>query len=542
MSNNNDLKAIAERVRNEHAPKATSQAILPTTDAEAEIPTGETGTPVIPEIEDEAFTNEFEQEEPESVVNGEDEPNEDDEEEAVIAGVSDFGDGTSTMTENEVNTGMTNVDFGDDFDITDEQIKDTMPDIPLEVAEKYFDKMRQEVLAYRRKLILQNGMPLDEATAAALAKLQKLGDENNVHYCKENPSALTIMVDKRDADKLEFSKEEKEKMVKSKVLQLKVVEDVTLKTVKTKKVDKKRKLSVLQNIETGVSMYGVPLPLMNDYVQFKGSQIMQLIKAIRYQDTPVDEMIEKKASLVFSQLVSSANIRKTDENGRALMTYNEFLNKFLFHDLDMALYGILVASSMEEVEVELTCGNCSQPFKTNYNIKTLLTMEDMSDEFKERFDQVLANKSDPDKLQEMYEENNKTSIVESPITHNIYHLNYPTLARAIGMYRSLDQNDENMVYLSAFALFIDKMLVYDSKAGDYLEIDEEEVLTLMEALSSIPQEELDIIQQYLTPKLYTPKFVLKTKCDHCGNDMVNVMSIDDMVFLRARDSSTEITS
>ena len=417
-----------------------------------------------------------------------------------------------------------------------------MPDIPLEVAEKYFDKMRQEVLAYRRKLILQNGMPLDEATAAALAKLQKLGDENNVHYCKENPSALTIMVDKRDVDKLEFSKEEKEKMVKSKVLQLKVVEDVTLKTVKTKKVDKKRKLSVLQNIETGVSMYGVPLPLMNDYVQFKGSQIMQLIKAIRYQDTPVDEMIEKKASLVFSQLVSSANIRKTDENGRALMTYNEFLNKFLFHDLDMALYGILVASSMEEVEVELTCGNCSQPFKTNYNIKTLLTMEDMSDEFKERFDQVLANKSDPDKLQEMYEENNKTSIVESPITHNIYHLNYPTLARAIGMYRSLDQNDENMVYLSAFALFIDKMLVYDSKAGDYLEIDEEEVLTLMEALSSIPQEELDIIQQYLTPKLYTPKFVLKTKCDHCGNDMVNVMSIDDMVFLRARDSSTEITS
>ena len=330
MSNNNDLKAIAERVRNEHAPKATSQAILPTTDAEAEIPTGETGTPVIPEIEDEAFANEFEQEEPESVVNGEDEPNEDDEEEAVIAGVSDFGDGTSTMTENEVNAGMTDVDFGDDFDITDEQIKDTMPDIPLEVAEKYFDKMRQEVLAYRRKLILQNGMPLDEATAAALAKLQKLGDENNVHYCKENPSALTIMVDKRDADKLEFSKEEKEKMVKSKVLQLKVVEDVTLKTVKTKKVDKKRKLSVLQNIETGVSMYGVPLPLMNDYVQFKGSQIMQLIKAIRYQDTPVDEMIEKKASLVFSQLVSSANIRKTDENGRALMTYNEFLNKFLF--------------------------------------------------------------------------------------------------------------------------------------------------------------------------------------------------------------------
>lgn len=542
MSNNSELKSIAERVRQEHAPKAKNQAILPTDDVEAGIPDGDSGVPVIPELEDDTFTNEFEQEEPESVVNGEEDDPMEDEEEPVIAGVSDFGDGNQTMEEAESSNGMMDVEFGDDFEVTDEQIKETMPDIPLEIAEKYFDKTRQEILAYRRKLILQNGMPLDEATAAALTKLQKLGDEKNVQYCKENPAALTVMVDKRNADNLEFTKEEREKIVKSKVIQLKVVEDASLKTVKTKKVDKKRKLSVLQSIETGVSMYGVPLPLMNDYVQFKGSQIMQLIKAIRYQDTPVDEMIEKKAALVFSQLVSSANIRKTDENGRGLMTYNEFLNKFLFHDLDMALYGILVASSMEEVEVELTCGNCSQPFKTNYNIKTLLTMEDMSDEFKERFDQVLAHKSDPDRLQEMYEENNKTNIVESPITHNIYHLNYPTLARAIGMYRSLDQNDENMVYLSAFALFIDKMLVYDSKERDYLEIDEEEVLTLMEALSAIPQEELDIIQQYLTPKLYTPKFVLKTKCDHCGNDMTNVMSIDDMVFLRARDSSTEITS
>lgn len=542
MNNTTDLKAIAERVKQEHAPKTKDQAIFPTNDVDAGIPDGDNGIPVIPELESDTFTNAFEREEPESEIYGEYGESSENEEEPIIAGVSDFGNGTLTIEEAENTNSMVDMDFGDNFEISDEQIKDTMPDIPLEIAEKYFDETRQEILAYRRKLILQNGMPLDEATAAALTKLQKLGDEKNVKYCKENPSVLTVMVDKRNADKLEFTEEEKEKMVKSKVIQLKIVEDASLESFKIKKVDKKRKLSVLQSIETGISMYGVPLPLMNDYVQFKGSQIMQLIKAIRYQDTPVDEMIEKKAALVFSQLVSSANIRKTDENGRGLMTYNEFLNKFLFHDLDMALYGILVASSMEEVEVELTCGNCSQPFKTNYNIKTLLTMEDMSDYFKERFDQVLANKSNPDKLREMYEENNKTTIVKSPITHNIYYLNYPTLARAIGMYRSIDQNDENMIYLSAFALFIDKMLVYDSREQNYLEIEEEEVLPLMEALSSIPQEELDIIQQYLTPKLYTPKFVLKTKCDHCGNDMTNIMSIDDMVFLRARDSSTEITS
>ena len=62
----------------------------------------------------------------------------------------------------------------------------------------------------------------------------------------------------------------------------------------------------------------------------------------------------------------------------------------------------------------------------------------------------------------------------------------------------------------------------------------------MDVLQIIPQEEIDIIQKFLKPYLYSPKFILESKCPSCGNNMKNELSIDDLVFLKARDSSTEI--
>ena len=104
----------------------------------------------------------------------------------------------------------------------------------------------------------------------------------------------------------------------------------------------------------------------------------------------------------------------------------------------------------------------------------------------------------------------------------------------------INQEDDTMVYLSIFALFIDTMYVYDKKTDDYIQIDEDEYKNLLEILQMIPQEEIDIIQKFLQPYLYAPKFILKSHCERCGHDMTNNLSIDQLVFLKARDSSTEI--
>lgn len=510
MSDN--LKTIAERVRKEHTQSESS----------------------MDEIMDNDDMREFEVEESEDVVNPDIESTDDDDDAVVIGGISDFGDADDdTITEDDLIE-------SDEFNLTDDDLRADMPDLSDEAFLEASGKIRLDLDKYRKNLIINNGLTVEEANMAALNRAHKLGKEENDSYLEENPKVGVVEIDKRNVDKVEFTPEERNKLMKVKSIQLKVVEDATLKTIPIEKVDRKHKSSMIQSLDTNLSQYSVPLPLMSDYCRFKGSQIIQLIQAVRYDDATLDEIISKKASLVYNQLANGANLRKYDDNGKVIMSYQDFINTFLYHDLDMALYGILVASSMESIESSLTCTACDTQFQWKYNLKKLLNLDDLSDSFKQRFDEILANKSNEEYLQNMYKENHKKIRVESPITKNIYDLDYPTIARAINLYHVIDQKDETMLFLSAFALFISDVYVYNKKTEKYIPVEETEYRELMDILQMIPQEEIDLIQKFLQPYLYAPKFILESKCPTCGNDMKNELSIDDLVFLKARDSSTEI--
>ena len=462
-------------------------------------------------------------------------PEDDEEEEEVVIGVSMPSENNSSIEVSD-----DEIFDEDEFVITDEELNEVMPDLDESMIQEKYAKVRNDVVAFRKNLFIRKGFTPEEADEAARNRVKKLGEEENNAYLEEHPKLGIVEVDKRNVDKVEFTQEEREKLSKVRSIQLKVVEDMELKTIEIEKVDKKNKATVLQSIDSNLSQHSVPLPLACDFARFKGSQIIQLIQAVKYEDSTIDEMISKKASLIYNQLSLASNIEKYDENGKVKMSYVDFTNKYLFHDMDMGLYAILVASSMESIDTELTCGSCGQPFTWSYNLKTLLNLDDLSDDFKDLFEDILAHKSDKPYLNKLYEMKNKSVRVQSPITQNIYELNYPTIARAINLYQTIDQKDETMIYLSAFALFIDKLYVYNNNSGKYIPVDEDEQRSLFEVLQSIPQEEIDIIQKFLKPYMYAPKFVLKSKCPSCGFDMQNELSIDDLVFLKARDSSTEI--
>lgn len=509
MSEN--LKDIAEKVRREHLKE-----------------------PIIEEDQDiiENAETGFEVEESETVVDNEF-GNDDDEEVVVVGGISEFESDEDELSDDDLFD-------SEEFELTDDDLKADMPDLSDEEFIKASANIRSELDSYRKNLIIRNGLTISEANEATMNRAKKLGKDANDAYLEEHPNVGIVEVAKKDSNNLEFTKEERDKLAKVKTIQLKVVEDASLGTLEIERVDKKHKSVILQSLDTNLSQYSVPLPLMADYCRFKGSQIIQLIQAVRYDDATLDEIISKKASLVYNQLANGTNLRKYDDNGKVILSYEEFTNKFLFHDLDMALYGILVASSMESIESTLTCTSCNTSFQWTYNIKKLLNLEDISDDFKERFDNILANKSNDNYLSDLYEKNHKSIRVKSPITNNVYDLNYPTIARAISLYHIIDQQDETMIFLSAFALFITSMYVYNKKTNKYIQIEETEYRELMDVLQIIPQEEIDIIQKFLQPYLYAPKFILDSKCPSCGHEMKNELSIDDLVFLKARDSSTEI--
>jgi len=426
------------------------------------------------------------------------------------------------------------------IDITDEDLRAGLPDVDDETFKEASVRIRTEIENYRRGLIVNYGFTFEEATKAAKNRAMKLAQDENNAYLEKHPKVGVVEINKKDVDKLEFTDEEREKLHKVKAIQLVVVEDAELKTIQVEKVDKKHKSSIIQTIDGCLSKYSVPVPITCDFATFKGAQIVQLLSIVKYNDEQLPEMIGKKASLLYDRFVGGTRLRKYAENGKVIMSYNDFINNFYFHDMEMGLFGVYIASSPEDVETNMQCSHCNNKFNWRYNLKQLIKADNIPETFKETMDNIIGKNYDEVYLNDMYNERHKATRLKSPLTNNIFNIAYPTIGRAINIYRSIDQTDEVMIYLASIALFVHDLYILNRSSGKYVHIEEDEYVELLEALQLLPQSDIDIIMKYVQDKVYKPEFVLKSKCPYCGNEMENELSIDDLVFLIAQDSSREI--
>lgn len=424
-------------------------------------------------------------------------------------------------------------------ELTDDDLRTVMPDLSDSEFLKSAKDIKRNFSTYRKNLILQGFTP-EEADLAARNKMKKDSTEINDNYLTEHPKVGIVEVDKKDAEKLEFTPEEKDKLTRSKAIKLVVVENEDLKHIKIKQSDPKQKVNFLKTVEGSVSKYSVPLPILGDYVTFKGAQIVQLISTAKYDDDRIEDMIGKKASLIYDRLIGGTIFNKYDNMGKTEMSYNDFANEFKYHDINMAIYAILVASSMEESETNLTCPSCSTAFQWKYNIKGLLKLDDVSDQYKEMIDTILAKKNDTDTLNHIHEENYEVHRYQSPFTKNIYDVSYPSIARAINLFSAIDTKDTTMAYLSAVGIFLQNIYIYDKESDEYIQIQDSDIQTLMETLQVLPQNDITMLLNQLQGMLYDPKFVLESKCPNCGERMINRLNIDDLIFLSAQDIGTEI--
>jgi len=426
------------------------------------------------------------------------------------------------------------------FEIRDDELKGVMPDLDELSYKKSSEFLKTSLGKYRRNLIINAGLTIEEADTAVNNRLKNEGKKINDGYLKENPKVAVVEIDKKNSDKIEFTPEEKEKIVRAKAIKLIEVEDCELKTLNIEKVEKSVKVNYLRSIEGNLSKYAVPLPVSGDYMEFKGAQIIQLVSTVSYEDESLDETIQKKASLVYDRMYHGTLTTKYNEDNKIVLSYSDFINSFKFHDLDMALYGILVASSTEETEAPITCGLCENSFQWKYNLKSLLKLENISDKFKANIDTILGNKYDNKILGELNTAANKVKRFKSPFTNNIYDIAYPSIARAIRIFQTIDQKDATLVYHSAIGLFLHNLLKYNKSKDSYVKIEEDEIKLLMEELQLLPQQDLDMLSLQIQSMQFVPEFILTSQCPACGNKMTNDMPIDHLIFLRAQDTPTEI--
>lgn len=545
-----ELRDIAQRTREKHAtrpstkPANIDQAVeqemdnLETLSEGAKttsdfVPdTGLSFTPDAQEFEsvggDMADISEYEEEVDPAMDDADDE----DDDDVVVAGMDEMFDPDAAADEEVVENGQ---DSNDDSFLTDKVLRDSMPDVPEEEAVGHFESLRSEVNAQKMRM-LSMGLSSEEAEAAALVKLKKLGEDINIRYLKKNPDRLIVTVDKSNVENLEFTEEEKKKMEAAKVIQLNVVETHDLEHMSVRRVPRDQKISTIFASNSGFSFYSVPLPLTGDYCRFKGSQIMQLLQTTSYQNDTPYELLNRKARLIYSQLSEGTYLTKRDSSGKMVMNYDEFLNKLMYYDVDMCLYCITAATSKEVLTTPLDCEDCeNQQQEVTFNVKQILDMQDIAPEYAEMVDKILGIRADPEALKKYRDETNVTHIVRSPITNNVYHICQPSLARALEVYRIADMSQINS-YLLALTMFVEKAQIYDKGNDDYIEIDADEITAMYEYLREVDDDEINILTEFITPMIVAPHFTIRWTCDKCQTDQITRIGAESLIFLKARAS------
>ena len=424
-----------------------------------------------------------------------------------------------------------------------DMLREIMPDIDprdrLEIAKPILDTKD----SIRKDMIINGGLTPDEANVAVNNRIRtKIIEAYENYNNKPTDEVGTVMINKTDdPNNLGLTKEEHLKLEKVKKVRLVVVEDMDLANITIERPDEEHKADYVKSIEGSLSKYSVPMPMFGDFLSFRGAPMIQLVNTVNYEDARIDEIISTKASLIYEKLIGGCVMQKYDATGKNTLSYNEFANKFAYQDIDMALYGILCASSMEENSTSLTCQSCSHQWMQNYNLKSLLKLDSLSDLFKGRVDEVLKNKSNDIEMRKLYESMRKAKRFKSPFTHNIYDLSYPTIARATNLLKRINPDDDVMTYLSAVALYLSRILIYNEAKGTYVEITADETSLMLETMKSLSNEDINMLTTQIREDLYyNTQFMLHAKCPECGKESDIPVNIEHLIFLTARDSMVEI--
>ena len=135
------------------------------------------------------------------------------------------------------------------------------------------------------------------------------------------------------------------------------------------------------------------------------------------------DQMHKKLSVIYNKMVNPS-IGKFEN-------FNDFLHKFAYVDIDLAVYGLVVASFPEVDDIPMTCQNpgCKNSFNHKFSPRTLLRFENSSNKFlKAMKDVVECKESDFEKL-----------VMESPTrTHQRFKMPYSNFIIEVGIASSYD--------------------------------------------------------------------------------------------------------
>lgn len=282
---------------------------------------------------------------------------------------------------------------------------------------------------------------------------------------------------------INFTDEERQKLEKVKKIKLEEVETVELKQIKTKRAKKGRAKKIISKVNQ-TRHTPVVLPISGFTATVSGCSTYELLTLITDEGNPVD-LQRSKWSLIYS---------KIEETSIGKLSFDEFLNNVAQMEYDTLVFGILCASYPEKDKFPLRCPKCGTQFEHEYDIRSLLRAEQMSEKLMDTVAHVVDSSVREEDAKKCHEESllNQDLVIKLPESGYIFNLGVQTAHDFIeNSVDAIDRLEQKYQQSAIIGSAVRRIFIEDPEDGEYFEIDDTE--DIIETIYSLQNTDLVIL-------------------------------------------------
>lgn len=354
---------------------------------------------------------------------------------------------------------------------------------------------------------------------------------------EEKKELVEVLIDKTGlGGDFAFTPEEREKIFNATEIKVKEVEEVSLSSIRVKKCQKSF-IDHVNDYQLSSSRVPIVFPASRFRAEMTGLSYGEMGDISLNTENLTFDQIHKKLSVIYNKMVNPSCGK--------FENFEDFLRKFAYIDIDLAVYGLIVASFPEVDDIPLTCNNpkCKNGFNHKFSPRTLIKFNKCGNKFLEAMRDIVECKAvDYEKLFEdsptrthvRYKLPLSGFIVEVGIASSYDYL-YSIVDNVLGDKFNTDHPDDvnGILQLNTTMLSLIRA-IYVPDGDEYIEYTEFE--DVIQALYHIKPEEIQILSsllQKVNDNYSTAYELTDIVCPHCGQKTTRIpIDINSLVFLK----------
>lgn len=389
---------------------------------------------------------------------------------------------------------------------------------------------------------------LDEETKKSLRKENNNDSNNNAELStitdEDDPSPnepevdknmIQVIIDKTGlGTDFAFTEEERSKIQQVETIQVNELKVVDIAAVKAKK-SKKSFQDVVKERDLSGNRVKIAFPGSGFRAEMKGLTYGEYADVALGMDNITVDQTYKRLSIIYNKM--------TNISCGPFDNFEDFLHKFAYVDIPLALYAIYVATEPEVTDISLRCTrpNCGQNYGWKFSPRSILRLDSCSAYVRENLSKILsAYAADFDDIAEESDVR-QSKYVELPNSKYIIEIGLASAYEYIyNLVPVINEDNFREEFGDIFQDYMDTIVLLTTirnvrvpdEDGTYILC--ENYKDIINAIYTISPEEIQILTAYTIDlqEKYSLHFSLgKVVCPHCGAVTQDLeVTVDEMVF------------